>query len=124
MRLLITESQLSLLENKSKYDYGFDLFRKLLSNYLPFIEDFEFVKFHVSYREYYLVVLNLIINEEELFDYYGYKNRSDINESDIENSILEVYEKVPKNVRYNYPDNHRLFPGESAGIQIWKIKLV
>jgi hypothetical protein len=124
MRLLITESQLRLLENKTKYDYGFDIFRKLLSNYLPFIEDFEFVKFNVIHGQYYLIVLNLIINEEELFDYYGYNNRSDINEDDIENSILEVYEKVPKNVRYNYPDNHILFPGESAGIEVWKIKFV
>ena len=124
MRLLITESQLSLLENKSKYDYGFDLFRKLLSIYLPFIKDFEFVKFHVTYDDYYLIVLNLLIDEEELFNYYGYKYRSDIYEDVIENSILEVYEKVPKNVRYNYPDDHKFYPGESAGIEIWKIKFV
>ena len=32
------------------------------------------------------------------------------------------YDRLPKNVRYNYPDDHPTWPSEAAGINVAELK--
>ena len=42
MRIIVTEHQLRLLENKTKYDFSFDLFKDMVYVKYPFIKKIVF----------------------------------------------------------------------------------
>lgn len=134
MRIIITENQYRLLENKTKYDFGFDLFKEMVYEKYPFIKKIVFDRYRVSGSEnkgYHLIYITLYINYEEMYNfkimYYDYDDNpfdglSDTGLIDVlEDSISIIYDRVPKNVRYNYPKNHDTWPGEAAGINIKSI---
>lgn len=133
MRILITENQYRLLENKTKYDFGFDLFKDMVYDRYPFIKEIIFDKYYSSGSEkkgYHIIYLTLYINFNEMYDFNisneyednPFDGLSDTGLSDVlEDSLGLIYDRVPKNVRYNYPENHEKWPGEAAGINIKQV---
>jgi hypothetical protein len=130
MRIIITENQYRLLENKTKYDFGFDLFKDMVYERYPFIKKIVIDGYKASGSEnkgFHIISLTLYINYKEMYNFKiaddyddnPFDGLSDTGLGDVlEDSIGLIYDRVPKNVRYNYPKNHDTWPGEAAGINI------
>jgi hypothetical protein len=133
MRIIITENQYRLLENKTKYDFGFDLFKEMVYEKYPFIKKILIDGYKVSGSEnkgFHVIVLTLYINYKEMYNFKiaddyddnPFDGLSDTGLSDVlEDSLGLIYDRVPKNVRYNYPENHDTWAGEAAGINVKQI---
>jgi len=135
MRIIITENQLRLLENKTRYEFGFDLFKEIVCEKYPFIKDIVFDEFQVTRNRskndlkednFYLVRVKVYVDENEMENFTmddenGWENpfegRMDLYDP-LEDILGNIYDRLPKNVRYNYPDNHVTWPGEAAGINV------
>lgn len=126
MRIIVTENQFRLLENKTKYDFGFDLFKDMVYVKYPFIKKIVFDHFYTenSKRGFFIVKLIVYLNFDEVEDFVTvedgaednpFEGRSDFKE-ELETRLGHIYDRLPKNVRYNYPDDHDTWPGEAAGI--------
>ena len=134
MKVLITERQLNILENKTKYDFGFNLFKDMAIAKYPFIKKMSFNEYRSSqdvgseYR-FHIIFLDVTVNEDEMENYLyvdedgnedkpfeGVTNHSQ--KDTLEDFLGLIYDRLPKNVRYNYPNNHLRWPGEAAGINI------
>jgi len=136
--IIITEGQFNDLKIKTKYDFGFNLFKDMVKTKYPFIKNLSFDKFDVSGNgshssKFFIVRINLTINVNEMENYfsvdeYGNEDRpfegvSGYGIQDLlEDTLGIIYDRLPKNVRYNYPDDHSIWPGEAAGINITEIK--
>jgi hypothetical protein len=130
MRIIITENQYRLLENKTKYDFGFDLFKDMVYERYPFIKKIVIDGYKASGSEnkgFHIISLTLYINYKEMYNFKiaddyddnPFDGLSDTGLGDVlEDSIGLIYDRVPKNVRYNYPKNHDTWPGDAAGINI------
>jgi hypothetical protein len=128
MRIIVTEHQFRLLENKTKYDFGFDLFKDMVYVKYPFIKKIVFDHFYTenSKRGFFIVKLILYLNFDEVENFVTvedgvedepFEGRSDFKE-ELETRLGHIYDRIPKNVRYNYPDDHDTWPGEAAGINV------
>lgn len=125
MNIIITERQSLILENKNKYEHGFDLLKKIVLKKYPFITKIEYKGNHISEKYYYLIMLDVTIDREKYNEYHGYDFfRTNAAISSIEDLIGHIYDILPKNVRYNYPDDHEKWPGEASGVRIDNIKTV
>ena len=128
MRIIVTENQFRLLENKTKYDFGFDLFKDMVYAKYPFIKKIVFDHFSTenSKRGFFIIKLIVYLNFDEVENFVTvedwvddepFEGRADFKE-ELETRLGYIYDRLPKNVRYNYPDDHDTFPGEAAGINI------
>jgi hypothetical protein len=128
MRIIVTEHQLRLLENKTKYDFGFDLFKDMVYVKYPFIKKIVFEHFYTenSKRGFFIVKLIVYLNFDEVENFVTvedgvedepFEGRSDFKD-ELETRLGYIYDRLPKNVRYNYPDDHDTWPGEAAGINV------
>ena len=126
MKIILTERQLLILEKKTKYEYGFELLKRLVLKKFPYIKDIEYLGTSISERYYYLINVNVTIDKNKYKEYFDFEFRySDSNISDLCTDIIgKIYDDLPKNVRYNYPDNHKRWPGEAAGVVVHKIYAV
>ena len=139
MKIIITEGQYNDLKNKTKYDFGFNLFKDMVRSKYPFIKNLSFNEFRISgnYKgqsKYYIIYINITVNKGEMenYDFVGdgedeifsinYGNSSKWNKDTLENLLGVIYDRLPKNVRYDYPDDHPIWPSEPAGINITEIK--
>jgi hypothetical protein len=138
MKIIITEGQFNDLKIKTKYDFGFNLFKDMVKTKYPFIKNLTFDRFEISgggshNSKFFIVRINLTINDNEMKNYlsvneYGDEDKpfegiSGYGIKDLlEDTLGIIYDRLPKNVRYNYPDDHLKWPGEAAGINITEIK--
>ena len=128
MRIIVTENQFRLLENKTKYDFGFDLFKDMVYVKYPFIKKIVFDHFYTenSKRGFFIVKLIVYLNFDEMENFITVEDGVEDNpfeglfdfKEELETRLGHIYDRLPKNVRYNYPDDHYTFPGEAAGINV------
>lgn len=134
MKIIITEGQYNDLKNKTKYDFGFNLFKDMVRSKYPFIKNLSFNEFKTSndYRDnskYYIIYINITVNKDEMENYLfvgdggdEYSRSSEWNKDLLEDLLGKIYDRLPKNVRYNYPDDHPTWPSEAAGINVAELK--
>jgi len=134
MKIIITEGQFNDLKNKTKYDFGFNLFKDMVRSKYPFIKNLSFNEFKTSndYRDqskYYIIYINITVNKDEMENYLfvgdggdEYSRSGEWNKDLLEDLLGKIYDRLPKNVRYNYPDDHPTWPSEAAGINVSELK--
>jgi hypothetical protein len=134
MKIIITEGQFNDLKNKTKYDFGFNLFKDMVRSKYPFIKNLSFNELKISndYRDqskYYIIYINITVNKDEMenFLFVGdggdeYSRSGEWNKDLLEDLLGKIYDRLPKNVRYNYPDDHPTWPSEAAGINVAELK--
>jgi hypothetical protein len=134
MKIIITEGQFNDLKNKTKYDFGFNLFKDMVRSKYPFIKNLSFNEFKTSndYRDqskYYIIYINITVNKDEMENHLfvgdggdEYSRSGEWNKDLLEDLLGKIYDRLPKNVRYNYPDDHPTWPSEAAGINVAELK--
>jgi hypothetical protein len=118
-KILREETKSFILENKTKYDYGFIMLKKLISMSFPYFINFK-VNRVISGNDINLIHIDVTFDRKKFNEQHGYYDDELLSDVKIHfgEEFLELYDKVPRNIRHNFPDNHKRFGGMASGIII------